>query len=63
MVVVIEETKDVEEIELEALQHSFEAHDYPMNERRQNHEQAFQARVVEKGKSSNQKGKNGKCAG
>jgi len=45
VVVTIEETKDSKEMELEVLQHSLEAHEHIIHEKRHNLEQALQARA------------------
>lgn len=56
VVVAIEETKDLEEMELETLQHSLEVREYRISECRHSQEQALQARVVQKGKDGTSKG-------
>jgi len=48
VVVAIEETRDLETMELEELQHSLEAHEHRINERKQFQEQVLQARSQNK---------------
>ncbi|KHN24003.1 hypothetical protein glysoja_045217, partial [Glycine soja] len=42
--VAIEESRNLDDMEIEELQHSLEAHEMRINERRSNQEQALQAR-------------------
>ena len=55
VVVAIEETKDLQTMEIEELQHLLEAHDYRINERRHIKGQALQARSGYKGKNKGRK--------
>ncbi|XP_006603521.1 uncharacterized protein [Glycine max] len=48
--IVIEESRNLDIMEIEELQHSLEAHEMRINERRSNQEQALQARSTYKGK-------------
>ena len=48
--VAIEESRNLDDMEIEELQHSLEAHEMRINERRSNQEQALQARSNYKGK-------------
>ncbi|XP_047181724.1 uncharacterized protein LOC124848127 [Vigna umbellata] len=59
VVMVIEETRDLETLEIEELQHSLEAHEYRINERRHCKEQVLQTRSQFKGKERFKKGGKG----
>lgn len=50
LVITIEETKDLETLEMEELQHSLEAHEYRLSERKCIQEQYLQVRSMLKGK-------------
>jgi len=62
LVITIEETKDLETLGMEELQHSLEAHEYRLSERKCIQEQALQVRSTPKGKPKGVKkgGKNWK---
>ena len=50
VVVAIEESRNLDIMEIEELQHSLEGHEMRINERRSNQEQTLQARSTYKGK-------------
>ncbi|XP_017416644.1 uncharacterized protein LOC108327457 [Vigna angularis] len=55
IVVTIKETRDLENMEVEELQHSLEAHEHRLNERRQYQEQVLQVRFQFHGKGKGSK--------